>query len=240
MLPMKSNAIARAIGPITPAIKAHVPALYPAVSRFDLPALNHSAGRHKSTAPAVASSKTPTAPGVSPLTKFFDTDRSDFFKPAFALPSDLMQLSKLLDAERDWFNRHYLDSLNVFKDIENNLPSRFAPGYNITHDEKCVQIAIDLPGVRMDDVSVELTDDESVLHVYGGRKTEVDGRVHELTFDKRFTLGDEIDKENMTANLESGVLTVTAPKVEVEDEAHVDHEKIRKIPLTSFDPKLDG
>jgi len=30
--------------------------------------------------------------------------------------------------------------------------------------------------------------------------------MHELAFDdERFTLGDEVDKENLTANLESGV-----------------------------------
>ena len=35
--------------------------------------------------------------------------------------------------------------------------------------------------------------------------------MHELAFDdERFTLGDEVDKENLTANLESGVPLVTA------------------------------
>ena len=49
--------------------------------------------------------------------------------------------------------------------------------------------------------------------------------------DKRFTLGDKVEKVNLTANLESGVLTVTAPKVEVET-GDLKREKVRKIPIT--------
>ena len=45
-----------------------------------------------------------------------------------------MQLSKLLDAERDWFNRKYLDGLNAFSRGKggNEFPSHFAPGYHVT------------------------------------------------------------------------------------------------------------
>jgi hypothetical protein len=87
----------------------------------------------------------------------------------------------------------------------------------------------------MDDVSIELMSDDSDPHAYRGRSVEVGGHVHELTFDKRFNLGDEVDKENLTAKLESGVLTGTAPKVEVETG---DREKVRKIPLTSCDDAI--
>ena len=126
----------------------------------------------------------------------------------------MIKLSKLLDAERDWFNRNYLNSLSAFEGKGWNFPTHFASGYHVTHDAKSVKIAIDLPCVKMDNVNVELMEEDSVLRVYGERNVEVDGHVHELTFDKRFTLGDEVDKENLTANLESGVLAVTAPKIE--------------------------
>ena len=38
-----------------------------------------------------------------------------------------------------------------------DFPSHLVPGYRVTYDEKSVQTAFDLPGVNMDDVTVELT-----------------------------------------------------------------------------------
>jgi HSP20 family molecular chaperone IbpA len=54
--------------------------------------------------------------------------------------------------------------------------------------------------------------------------------VSESRFDKRFTIGDDIDVSKITANLENGVLTVTAPKKEKKEPETV------KIPITMGTP----
>lgn len=237
MFPIKTTTLSRAIGPIAPAMRTHLPALHSAFNRVIVPSIIEPI-RYKSTASAA---KTTRSSAVSPLSRFLDTG-DNFFTPSFGRPAELMKLSRLLDAERDWFNEHYFNRMNAFRALGYEKPdgqAHFVPGYQLSHDEKTVRIAVDLPGVRMDDVNVELTDDDSVLHISGGRKSEVDGKVEQIIFDKRFTLGEGVDIENMSANLADGVLTVTAPKLEVE-KVPVENGNKRKIPLTAFDPNLDG
>eukprot|EP00562_Extubocellulus_spinifer_P030196 CAMPEP_0178719332 /NCGR_PEP_ID=MMETSP0699-20121125/23089_1 /TAXON_ID=265572 /ORGANISM="Extubocellulus spinifer, Strain CCMP396" /LENGTH=218 /DNA_ID=CAMNT_0020369603 /DNA_START=214 /DNA_END=870 /DNA_ORIENTATION=- len=218
-------------------MRTHLPAIHSAFSR--VPAIIEPM-RYKSTASAA---KTTRSSAVSPLSRFLDTE-DNFFTPSFGRPVELMKLSRLLDAERDWFNAQYMyfNRMNTFGALGHEKPdgqAHFVPGYQLSHDEKTVRIAVDLPGVRMDDINVDLTNDDSVLHISGGRKFEVDGKVEQFIFDKRFTLGEGVDIENMSANLVDGVLTVTAPKLEL-DEAQAENGNNRKIPITAFDPNLDG
>ena len=57
-----------------------------------------------------------------------------------------------------------------------------------------------------------------------------ENQVSESRFDKRFTIGDDIDTTKISANLENGVLTVTAPKKEKKEPETV------KIPITMSTP----
>jgi HSP20 family protein len=101
-------------------------------------------------------------------------------------------------------------------DASSGMPlMRSSPGYEIREDEKQYQIQVDIPGVKANDMEVKLENDHRLLHISGGRKvTGDDGSVMETRFDKRFTIGNNIDVENMAARLEDGVLTLTAPKKE--------------------------
>jgi HSP20 family molecular chaperone IbpA len=48
-----------------------------------------------------------------------------------------------------------------------------------------------------------------------GRTVTDDGKKIETKFEKRFTIGDNVDTSKLTANLSDGVLTVTAPKLTI-------------------------
>lgn len=107
---------------------------------------------------------------------------------------------------------------------------RSSPCYEITENDEQFQLAIDVPGVKMSDISIDLEKDHAI-HITGGRKvhkTEADGSVtsSQSKFEKAFMLNDNIDASKITASLEDGVLTVTVPK-NVEKEV-----AIRKIPIT--------
>lgn len=94
---------------------------------------------------------------------------------------------------------------------------RSSPGYEIKESSSTYEIAIDIPdGVDASHMTVELENDGTVLHLFGERKTEKDGKVSEMQFDKRFTIGDNVDTESMTANLDEGVLVLKAPKLQPE------------------------
>jgi HSP20 family protein len=99
-----------------------------------------------------------------------------------------------------------------------------SPGYEIHEVEgKYTQIIIDVPGVTAKDITVTVEHNGAVLHVAGVRKVikEDDGSTKELRFEKRFTIGKNIDLDKMTAVVSHGVLKLTAPVKEGFDEAKV-------------------
>jgi len=87
-------------------------------------------------------------------------------------------------------------------------------GYRINEKDNEYQISVDVPGVKASDMSVNLENDGKVLHIVGGRKVEKENEISETRFEKRFTIGDNVDTDKLKANLSDGVLVLTAPKLE--------------------------
>ena len=104
-----------------------------------------------------------------------------------------------------------------FRDLMSDASS-FSPrlGFDIREDDGKYHISVDMPGVKASDMKVEVENDNKVLHIYGGRKITKGDSVSETRFDKRFTIGDNVDVDKITANLRDGVLELEAPKLEEE------------------------
>jgi len=115
-----------------------------------------------------------------------------------------------------------------------------SPGYEIEERDGTYEISVDVPdGVCPDDMTVEVEDDGSVLHVSGRRRTENDEGtvVSETRFDKSFTIGPNVDVERLTASFqeEDGVLVLSAPKLAIEGEGAEEQEETpsrRRIEIT--------
>ncbi|KAL0366454.1 UNVERIFIED_CONTAM: class I heat shock protein 1 [Sesamum radiatum] len=84
---------------------------------------------------------------------------------------------------------------------------------------------VDLPGVRREDLKVQLEDD-NVLQISGERmveKEEGEGKWHRVerrrgSFLRRFRLPENASVEGIKCGLEHGVLTVEVPKKEVQEQ----------------------
>ncbi|PAZ17325.1 heat-shock protein Hsp20 [Streptomyces sp. SA15] len=94
----------------------------------------------------------------------------------------------------------------------------WAPLADFAETDDAYQIDVDVPGVKRDDISIEVTDREMVIsgefkeRERGGvlrRGTRRTGR-----FEYRTMLPGEINAEGINATLSDGVLTVTVPKAE--------------------------
>ncbi|MGH3273972.1 MAG: Hsp20/alpha crystallin family protein [Streptosporangiaceae bacterium] len=107
--------------------------------------------------------------------------------------------------------------------------SLWVPPADVEETEDSYTVALDLPGVKRDDVSVEVSDRD--LTIRGEiREHEHAGVVHRHArhtgrFDYRLSLPGEVDPEHVAAKLEDGVMTARLPKA---TPAHA-----RKIPLTA-------
>ncbi|QSG06686.1 Hsp20/alpha crystallin family protein [Halapricum desulfuricans] len=91
-------------------------------------------------------------------------------------------------------------------------------------------VTVDLPGFERDDVEIEVTD--HTLHIDAEREeaTEEEAaqylrreRRHE-SMHRSIQLPDEVDKTSVKARMKNGVLTVTLPKLEVEEPRTIEIE----------------
>lgn len=96
----------------------------------------------------------------------------------------------------------------------------WAPAVDVTEDQKAYLIALELPGVKPEDVKIHL--DGNRLIVSGEKKQEAEERTDRLhrferrfgTFSRTFTLPETVNTEAIEARAQNGVLTLTLPKSE--------------------------
>jgi len=91
-----------------------------------------------------------------------------------------------------------------------------APRVEIVETSKSVVLSAELPGVRKEDVDVNIDGDELTIKGKRGSTNSglklVRGESHKADFLRVFTLGEELDASNVNAKLDHGVLTLTLHK----------------------------
>ncbi|KAL7546900.1 hypothetical protein ACHAWF_010231, partial [Thalassiosira exigua] len=97
--------------------------------------------------------------------------------------------------------------------------------FGITQDDRHFQIILDVPGAKASDVNLELAGDGRVLKISGESKREDEGIAIHSRFERSFTLPRNVNEGDITAKMEDGILTITAPKYEKEK------ERIRRIEI---------
>lgn len=132
---------------------------------------------------------------------------------------------------------------NFDRGLDNMILRRSSPGYEINENDTKYQIAMDVPGVKASDISAQLEHHNGgktpVLHVSGGRKVSKDGVSTETKFEKRFTIGQNVDVSKLSANLADGVLTLSAPKVKIEEPEPMKIEITQNKAITDDEKKSD-
>jgi HSP20 family protein len=91
---------------------------------------------------------------------------------------------------------------------------------NIVENEDNYTLTAEVPGMKEKDIDLEIKDGRMTLkgQVEESQEKEQDQyRMKEFSrrsFERSFTIGDGIDQDNVSAQLDSGVLTVVLPKKE--------------------------
>lgn len=128
------------------------------------------------------------------------------------------------------------DPMKEFRDFEKRMGSAFkfpevgdianvsgfTPSVNTREGEYAYHVEVDLPGVKKDDIKVDIKD--NVLTISGERKTKKEVKEKDYykmessygKFQRSFTLPDNTDVENIEANSKDGVLEVVIPKLKKE------------------------
>ena len=96
----------------------------------------------------------------------------------------------------------------------------FRPDMNMVETENEFVLTLDLPGMALENISIEMKGDELLLSGHREDKSESkDGKWHrvESSYEKFFRtvrLGNGLVTDNIDAEYKDGVLTITVPKAE--------------------------
>lgn len=102
--------------------------------------------------------------------------------------------------------------------VGHGLVASWEPAVDLEETDEAFLVEAELPGVKRDDVTVELQNNELRIHgeVKERERTGILRRRTRRTgqFDYRVVLPGEVDADNVEANLEEGVLRVKVGKAE--------------------------
>lgn len=113
-----------------------------------------------------------------------------------------------------------LEPFHLQSEFQSELPlTNWIPTIDVREDEKCYLIHADLPGVKVEDIDVNM--ENGMLTIKGKRECEVKDekenflRVERSTgsFFRQITLPETIDKEQIQAKCKDGVLEIKLPKI---------------------------
>ncbi len=95
--------------------------------------------------------------------------------------------------------------------------TEYAPAVDIEENEEMYMISADLPGIKRDDVKLDITGNS--LKISGERSNEVKEEGYRERscgrFTRSFILPESVDTKKVEANFEDGVLRIVLPKTEV-------------------------
>lgn len=171
----------------------------------------------------------PSLPLALSMAQLFDLALESFFYPenskeeiklndsrkeVISTPRDLMPFSP-------W---HDLNSLhtNIDRLFEESLPvstkSGIMPTINVYEKEGVVMVEADLPGIKEEDLSIEVGEDRLTLSGNRDEKMEVKEENYFRretsfgSFSRTIALPTEVDKDKAEAELKNGILTISLPR----------------------------
>jgi len=108
---------------------------------------------------------------------------------------------------------------DIFDEAFNVTGGTFVPELNVWETDKEFEITVALPGMNKEDIDINM--ENGTLTISGERKAEHEEngrRYHHVEsrfgrFTRTLPLPDIIDEENIKAQYENGVLSITIPKL---------------------------
>lgn len=134
---------------------------------------------------------------------------------------------------RKYNNQNWLPS--IFNDFFDNnwmvKTNATAPAINVIESEKEYKVEVAAPGMTKDDFNIHLSEDnELVISMEKKNESKEEDKENKKylrrefsysKFEQRLVIPDDVEKENINANVSDGVLTIDLPKRTPEEKAKV-------------------
>jgi len=126
--------------------------------------------------------------------------------------------------KNSWFPTMFEDFLNSDIMPRNNTT---APAVNVREDEKAYTMEVAAPGIRKEFCRVSINDEGNLCVAIENKMEhkEEEKKHHYLrrefsytNYEQNYTLPEDVDKDNIAAKVEHGILTITLPKMQKEEQ----------------------
>ena len=125
-----------------------------------------------------------------------------------------------LEALQQDVSRLFQETMGAPMRREAGAQRLWAPPVDVTEDDDQIVVRMDLPGIKKEDLDIDLTGD--TLTIKGERKFEAEEKKGNYvrteraygTFQRSFTIGVPVKVGEVKASYKDGVLNVTIPKAE--------------------------
>ncbi|SMO55458.1 Hsp20/alpha crystallin family protein [Fodinibius sediminis] len=123
--------------------------------------------------------------------------------------------------ESNLMSKRFSDIMDeFFNDAVNARRDKFMPSIDISETETKFHISVELPGMKKDDININL--ENSRLTISGERRFQdkEDGKTYHRvetrygSFNRSFQLPDNVDEESIEASYEDGLLNISIDKSE--------------------------
>ena len=139
-----------------------------------------------------------------------------------ALPARTISKREFLTPFDEIFNNLMGDVFPTFHQEfgENFFAQGSYPKCNVLNFDDRVEIEAAIPGLRKEDVSVEVVDGVLTIKAESNQRADVDDsqyvkrEVKRSAFARSFRLGDNLVEDNISGAFENGILTIVLPKVQ--------------------------
>jgi HSP20 family protein len=124
-------------------------------------------------------------------------------------------------SEMNWPVDNFTSRFGVTPSFPTRLDTSFSrpsPAVDVTDKDSAFVVSAEMPGVTEDDIQVLLSGDMLTIKGQKRREREEKGENRYVSersygeFQRVFSLPDGVDRENIAASFDNGVLTVTLPK----------------------------
>ena len=150
-------------------------------------------------------------------------NKSDPALPGLRSEYPLLSLHQEMDRWFDNALRQFGFPFN--EDGDRMLKASFRPNLDISSDEKSYQVTLEAPGMKQEDLHIELSD--GILTIAGekqDKKEEKDRHYYRVersygSFRRTLTLPQDVSEDEIQATMEDGVLKLTLPRKELVEQS---------------------
>ncbi|WP_353661492.1 Hsp20/alpha crystallin family protein [Hydrogenimonas sp. SS33] len=136
-------------------------------------------------------------------------------------------------AEIRELEKRLLNAVSVPAETDKEVVNAFVPSVNTREDENAYVVEVDLPGVKKEDIKVNIDPEKRTLTISGERKFKDEVKKEDYykiesaygKFMRTFSLPENVDVEHIDAKTQEGVLHITLPKVKKEE------AEVKEIPV---------